>query len=114
MEEVLKIIDKFMLEHFEKSDKRAQARKDDDYDDGVEEQLAEEDDQDTYLLSKIADVIHALFATSKTNFLPHFNKVAPHFIKLLDPSRPWADRQWGLCIFDDVIGKKKLTFSIKF
>ena len=19
------------------------------------------------------------------------------------PSRPWADRQWGLCIFDDVV-----------
>lgn len=114
MDEVLKIIEKFMVQHFEKSDKRAQARKDDDYDDGVEEQLAEEDDQDTYLLSKIADIIHSLFATNKSNFLSNFNKVVPHFVKLLDPTRPWTDRQWGLCIFDDVIGKHTIISSYFF
>lgn len=105
MEEVLKIIDKFMNEHYEKADKRAQARKEEDYDDGVEEQLAEEDESDVYLLSRISDIVHALFLTNKANFLPNFNRIVPHFVKLLDPSRPWADRQWGLCIFDDVIGK---------
>lgn len=110
MEEVLKIIDKFMNEHFEKSDKRALARKEEDYDDGVEEQLAEEDDADVYLLSRIADILHALFITNKADFLPSFNRIVPHIAKLLDPTRPWADRQWGLCIFDDVIGKINLTF----
>ena len=25
-----------------------------------------------------------------------------HFVKQ-EQSRPWSDRQWGLCIFDDVI-----------
>lgn len=105
IEEVLNIVDKFMNEHFEKADKRALARKEEDYDDGVEEQLAEEDDADVYLLSRISDIVHALFLTNKINFLPHFNRIVPHFVKLLDPTRPWADRQWGLCIFDDVIGK---------
>jgi hypothetical protein len=106
MNEVLKIINRFMNEHFEKADKRAQARNEEDYDEAVEEQLAEEDETDVYLLSRVADIIHSLFSTQKTLFLPYFEQVAPHFIKLLDPSRPsWADRQWGLCIFDDLIGE---------
>lgn len=105
MAEVLKLITKYLEEHFEKSDKRALARNEEDYDDGVEEKLAEEDDADIFLLSKIGDVVHSLFATNGVNFMPHFDQIIGHFVKLLDPARPWADRQWGLCIFDDVIGK---------
>lgn len=105
MNEVLKLITKFMGEHFEREEKRAEARNEEDYDDGVEEQLAEEDDNDILILSKIADIIHSLFSTYKTNFLPFFDRVVASFVKLLDPTRPWADRQWGLCIFDEVIGK---------
>lgn len=106
MEEVLKIINRFMTEHFDKADKRAQARHEEDYDEAVEEQLEEEDDSDVYLLAKIADILHSLFMTQKTGFLTSFEQVAPHFVKLLDPSRPsWADRQWGICIFDDLIGE---------
>lgn len=107
MNSVLKVITKFMSEHFEREEKRAIARTEDDYDEGVEEQLAEEDDNDILLLSKIADIIHALFKTYKTNFLPFFDRVVPSFVKLLEPTSPWADRQWGLCIFDEVIGKLK-------
>lgn len=103
MEEVLKIITKFMTEHFEKAEKREAARAEEDYDDGVEEQLAEEDEADKYLLSRIADIIHALFFTYKASFLPYFERVLQHFVKLLEPTKPWADRQWGLCIFDDLI-----------
>lgn len=104
MEEVLKNIDRFMNEHFAKADKRAQARHEEDYDEAVEEQLAEEDDNDVYLLAKIADILHSLFLVQKAAFLPNFDRVAPHFVKLLDSSRPsWADRQWGMCIFDDLI-----------
>lgn len=104
MAEVLKIINRFMNEHFEKADKRAQARNEEDYDEAVEEQLAEEDETDVYLLSRIANIIHSLFMTQKVSFLPYFEQIAPHFIKLLDPTRPsWSDRQWGLCIFDDLI-----------
>ena len=114
MDEVLKIVNRFMNEHFEKADKRAQARNEEDYDEAVEEQLAEEDETDVYLLSRIADIIHSLFLTQKVSFLPYFDQVVPHFIKLLDPARPsWSDRQWGLCIFDDLIGKS-YSFSTHY
>lgn len=103
MKQVLEIVVKYMEDHFDRADKRLQARNEEDYDDGVEELLAEQDDNDTYLLSKIIDILHALFATNKAQFLPYFERVAPHFIKLLDPARPWSDHQWGLCVFDDVI-----------
>lgn len=108
MEEVLKIINRFMTEHFEKADNRVLARNEEDYDDAVEEQLAEDDESDVYLLSRIADIIHSLFLTQRGTFLPFFEQIVQHFVKLLDPARPsWADRQWGLCIFDDLIGKCK-------
>lgn len=103
MKQVLEIISKYMVEHFERADKRIQARNEEDYDDGVEEALADEDEADTYLLSKIVDIIHSLFMTNKANFLPYFDTIVAHFVKLLEPARSWSDRQWGLCIFDDVI-----------
>jgi len=104
MDEVLKIIQKYLTEHFNKANERAQARKEEDYDDAVEEQLAEEDDADIFLLSRIADVIHALFSTYKQSFLPFFEIILPNIVQLLQVNRSWADRQWGLCIFDDLIG----------
>ncbi|EDW67063.1 importin-5 [Drosophila virilis] len=103
MKQVLEIINKYVLEHFERADKRLAARTEEDYDDGVEEELAEQDDTDIYILSKVVDIIHALFLTNKAQFLPAFDQVAPHFVKLLDPNRPFADRQWGVCVFDDLI-----------
>ncbi|EDV47806.1 importin-5 [Drosophila erecta] len=103
MKQVLEIITKYVMEHFERADKRLAARNEEDYDDGVEEELAEQDDTDVYILSKIVDITHALFKTNKAQFLPAFEQVAPHFVKLLEPSRPVADRQWGLCVFDDLI-----------
>ncbi|KAJ6632921.1 Importin-5 [Pseudolycoriella hygida] len=103
MTEVLRLISKYMDDHFRKAEKRELERNEEDYDDGVEEKLAQEDDNDTFQLSKIADVIHSLFLTNGVSFLPHFDQIIQHFIKLLNPQRPWADRQWGLCIFDDLI-----------
>ena len=42
---------------------------------GVEEQLEEEDEEDVYTLSKLGDLIHALFSTHKEAFLPVFDQV---------------------------------------
>lgn len=42
-----------------------------------------QDDEDTYILSKVADVIHSLFGTHKETFLPMFEQLLPHFVKLL-------------------------------
>lgn len=39
----------------------------------------------------------------KEKLIPLFNNLVPQFSSLLDPRRPYQDRQWGICIFDDVI-----------
>jgi len=65
--------------------------------------LVEEDDEDTYTLSKLGDLVHALFAAYKEAFLPCFEQLLPYATKLLSAEHPWSDHQWGLCIFDDLI-----------
>jgi len=78
-------------------------RKDEDYDEDLEKELVDEHDEDTFLLSKVSDVLHAAFGTHKEAVLPHFDTMLPHLIKLFEPNRPYPDYQWALCIFDDVI-----------
>lgn len=65
--------------------------------------MEDEESDDIYVLTKLADVIHALFSTYRENFIPFFDPIVHHFINLLEPSRAWADHQWGICVFDDVI-----------
>ncbi|XP_011500552.1 PREDICTED: importin-5 isoform X2 [Ceratosolen solmsi marchali] len=103
MTELLRILDKLLNEHFKKAFARLEKRKDEDYDDVVEEQLVDEDNEDLYTLSKITDIFHALFITHKSTFFPYFDQLVGHFVKLLAPSRSWSDHQWALCVFDDVI-----------
>ncbi|KAK0159718.1 hypothetical protein PV327_010803 [Microctonus hyperodae] len=103
MTELLRILDKLLNEHFERAVARLEKRKDEDYDDVVEEQLLDEDNEDIYTLNKIADILHALFITHKDGFFPYFDQICGHFVKLLAPERSWADHQWALCVFDDVI-----------
>lgn len=69
----------------------------------VAEQLEDEETDDTYVLSKIVDVLHALFTTYGVNFIPYFDQLCQHFVNLLAPQRAWADHQWGICVFDDLI-----------
>ena len=46
-----------MTEHFERQTERNKKRSDEDYDEGVEEQLVDEDDEDVYTLSKLGDLV---------------------------------------------------------
>ncbi|XP_076164575.1 karyopherin beta 3 [Ptiloglossa arizonensis] len=103
MADLLHILDKLLNKHFERAVARLEKRKDEDYDEVVEEQLADEDDEDVYTLSKIADIVHAALTTHKSSFFPFFDQICGHFAKLLSPERSWSDHQWALCIFDDVI-----------
>jgi len=105
LEETVNLLEKTMIEHFKREEERAAKRAggEEDYDEGVEEQLEDEDDEDVYILSKVGDIMHAMFATHRETFLPAFEKLLPYFTKLLEPQRPWSDLQWGLCIFDDLI-----------
>eukprot|EP00058_Branchiostoma_floridae_P007832 XP_002593320.1 hypothetical protein BRAFLDRAFT_119588 [Branchiostoma floridae] len=66
------------------------------------ESFAKNED-DIYMLSKVSDIIHSLLGTHREEMLPFFEQLMPHFIKLLTNERPWSDRQWGLCIWDDVV-----------
>jgi len=105
MEETVKILDKTMVEHFKRQAERAGKRQggEEDYDEGVEEQLEDEDDEDVYILSKVGDVVHAVFSQYRESWLPQFERLLPHFSRLLEPNHPWSDLQWGLCIFDDLV-----------
>ncbi|XP_023934112.1 importin-5 [Bicyclus anynana] len=103
MAEVLRILNKLLTEHFERATQRREKRADEDYDEVVEEQLADEDNEDVYGLSRVADVLHALMSAYHESFFPHLDSLLPHLMQLLSPGRPHADRQWAICIFDDVI-----------
>ncbi|KAG1681655.1 Importin-5 [Nymphon striatum] len=100
MTELLTFMDKMLKNHFEKAADRQKQRKDEDYDEQVEEAL---DDEDVYLLSKVCDIVHSIFYTHKEEFFLYFDRLLPNFVLLLAPERPWSDHQWGLCIFDDLI-----------
>ncbi|XP_013780072.1 importin-5-like [Limulus polyphemus] len=103
MAELLKVLDKSLKDHFERAQERQEKRKDEDYDEIVEEELLDEDDEDVYILSKVADILHSLFSTHKQDFLPCFDHLLQHFVRLLGHDRSWADQQWAICVFDDVI-----------
>uniref|UniRef100_A0A023FS80 Putative karyopherin importin beta 3 n=1 Tax=Amblyomma parvum TaxID=251391 RepID=A0A023FS80_AMBPA len=103
MNTLIGVLDKYLREHFERADERQLKRKDEDYDDLVEEELLDEDDEDVFLLSKVADIMRPLLSCYKEEFFPFFDKLLPHFTRLLGPDRPWSDHQWGLCVFDDII-----------
>ena len=49
----------------------------------IEEKLIDEDNEDSYILSKIADILHALFATHQSELFPFFETLLPHYVKLL-------------------------------
>ena len=80
---VIKILNKYLAEHFNKQEQRHEMRRDEDYDDETEDQLLDEDDFDALILSKISDMIHSLFKVYKQNFMPAFDQVAEHFVRLL-------------------------------
>ncbi len=86
---------------------RQEKRNDEDYEYGVEELLIDEvslhqpidegydllilifillfipkDDEDVYILSKVADILHSLFVAYKHQFLPYFDLIYQHFINL--------------------------------
>nr|XP_006638970.1 PREDICTED: importin-5 [Lepisosteus oculatus] len=90
-------------EHFKNQELRQAKRQDEDYDEQVEETLQDEDENDVYILTKVSDILHSIFSSYKEKVLPWFEQLLQLIVNLICPHRPWPDRQWGLCIFDDVI-----------
>ncbi|CAH3175486.1 unnamed protein product [Porites lobata] len=89
--------------HKNRQVERQQRRKEEDYDEEVEEDLQDEHETDVHILSKVSDIMHALFGTHKEAALPFFERLLPDFHSLLAPSGSAQDKQWSLCVFDDVI-----------
>ncbi|OWK00599.1 hypothetical protein Celaphus_00016791, partial [Cervus elaphus hippelaphus] len=102
-EELGGILKAKLEEHFKNQELRQVKRQDEDYDEHVEESLQDEDDNDVYILTKVSDILHSIFSSYKEKVLPWFEQLLPLIVNLICPHRPWPDRQWGLCIFDDVI-----------
>lgn len=102
-EELGGILKAKLEEHFKNQELRQVKRQDEDYDEQVEESLQDEDDSDVYVLTKVSDVLHSLFSSYKDKVLPWFEQLLPLIVNLICSHRPWPDRQWGLCIFDDII-----------
>jgi len=98
-----KIFHEKLENHLKRHQERHEKRTGEDYDEEVEEDLQEEHSTDEYILSKISDIMHSLFKTHKEEILPFFQSLLPDFITLLHPNRPASDRQWSLCIFDDLL-----------
>lgn len=56
---------------------------DEDYDEQEEERILSEKDEDEYVLSKMCEVMRAIFSTYKTDALPLFQQLMVHVVKLL-------------------------------
>ncbi|CAF3712378.1 unnamed protein product [Adineta steineri] len=103
LKELTTILDSHFKKHFERSSERAEKRHDEDHDEEAEEEMLEEDDFDAYILNRLSDIIHSLLVTYTDSYLGYFDTLVPHFHALLQPQRTVSDRQWALCVFDDVI-----------
>ncbi|XP_067944804.1 importin-5-like [Watersipora subatra] len=103
LQELAGTITTLLDDHFKRQEERHEQRKDEDYDEDQEENLKNEDATDVYILSKISDIIHSLFGTMGSDFLPVFEHLLNQFVRLIKPDAPWSDRQWGICIFDDLL-----------
>ncbi|KXJ29691.1 importin-5 [Exaiptasia diaphana] len=97
------VLHEILTAHKERQMERQNKRKDEDYDEEVEQDLQDENETDVEILSKVADVMHAVLGTHKETSVPFFEQLLPDFNALISPERSEADKQWGLCVFDDVI-----------
>lgn len=95
----LKLQERFK-DHFEYLQKEFERRKDEDY-----ETESECSDSDQDCLQGIASVIHSLFVVYKGDYLPYFQPLVDHVLKLSNDEActPWTNKQTALCIWDDVI-----------
>lgn len=121
LKELTAILDGHFKKHFERSNERSEKRRDEDYDEEAEEEMLEEvrtrlsssfkslsldrfqDEFDAYILNRLSDIIHSLLVTYTDSYLVYFDTLVQHFHALLQSTRSVSDRQWALCVFDDVV-----------
>ncbi|CAI4225451.1 unnamed protein product [Auanema sp. JU1783] len=69
----------------------------------AKEFLDEEMESEAAVMGRISDIIHACFEVLGENFFPYVEGILPQIANQLDVKRYYSDRQWGICILDDVI-----------
>jgi len=72
----------------------------DDYDADEDELIAIDDDQT--LLANMNKAFHAITKHETAAFLPHWEKLLPYYAAFIAAADP-TQRQWALCIFDDIL-----------
>ncbi|KAI6650329.1 Importin-5-like [Oopsacas minuta] len=87
----------------EKARERMNKRSDEDIDEETEDSLLGDTDAEETILTKVSDLMHSLFSTHESALLPFFNQLLPSFSTMLGPDRPKCERQWAICIFDDLV-----------
>lgn len=103
LNQIRTILAQYLEEHFARAQERSEKRKDEDYDDGVEELLVDENDIDYFLLNKVSEVLHSLFVVLGPQMLPFLDELMPQLTKLATPDSPFTDLQWAICVMDDLI-----------
>ena len=116
---IFEILGEFLKEHIDKSIERSDRRINDkqNVDEGDEEEMVEAAEEDEYLLNKIADMMHSILGTQKEECLPDYDQIHHYFERLIDPSNVFTDRQWAICVFDDIIercGSASLKYAPTF
>lgn len=117
MEVILDIVNSQMVEYAERANERGKERDEDDDDEDAVEAMSEEMEEEAGVLARISDIIHCLFQAFGQNFVPYFEKLVQHFLPLLGPRRHHSERQWVICIFDDLIefgGEASLKYHSSF
>uniref|UniRef100_A0A914ZIN3 Importin N-terminal domain-containing protein n=9 Tax=Parascaris univalens TaxID=6257 RepID=A0A914ZIN3_PARUN len=118
LETICGIINQQMIEYEERRQEREKGSKDEDEDEeDAAEALNDEVEEETGVLARVSDVIHALFQAFGERFMPYFDRLEPKFTPLLDSRRYYGERQWALCIFDDLIeygGQGSVKYQANF
>jgi len=61
-------------------------------------------EEDNFVLTKAADITHAFLKVQGEAYLPYMEPaILGLATKLLAPDRHWQERQWGICVWDDII-----------
>ncbi|CAD5118222.1 DgyrCDS6944 [Dimorphilus gyrociliatus] len=96
------------------------ASKTEDYDPEVEEDLLREAEEGIHMLEQLSNIFHSYVGTQREDSLAFIEQVVPRIDRLLNggsTGKSWTDRQWGICMVDDIIehsGELSLRYRSMF
>lgn len=100
MDSAISALDDYKQRVKDRAEERAEANREEGDEESEEVLYAIEDDQT--LLSDMNKAFHCIFKNHGTAFLPSWEKLLTTYAAFLSSDDP-TQRQWGLCIIDDVL-----------